>query len=579
MAWRLEIHHIGLNRRGDATLILAINDGMGANQLPQVRSMLIDGGMDLEHAFVNNYIQARLGVVAGAAVPPLNVIVVTHYDVDHFNGITGLLQLGGAGGAANIYNNVIIFDQGFSEGSSDNSYLNYRAAIALRGARSRVTRNVLGTTNIAPPYVPPGGWQAANWLLNHEIMWTNPLGNAVTPAALLAAPPGTNLNPPRVTCFAANQYVQGAAGTFGGHSADLKNEHSLGFIVEFNNFRYYIAGDLESPQEDQLRLFLNPTDDLAGRVVAIKASHHGGNTSTSQAFLDRLRPDAAFISCGNVNQHLHPAQQVVNVLDGYLWGGAPHAAAPPPSSRRPVPYYLTGYYVPGPPPLSHGAPDISYTAGDPSSAPRIPGHIVLTVTEAQSLNDQRGESYFGVREAVRWAARGTGVLEPAATGIGTAAANAFAGAGLNTRQAAAQTAAQAAAVAAGATAATGLAASFAAGHAMSGAGPGGANYDAQTIANYTAAQTLLPAAGGNQTQAAVAGAAAGAAFASGEKHWAQSATSRGLIGSGIALMPAINASLNCFSAITLAVGVGLFNVSFNDYFRVPAGLQNICHTG
>lgn len=584
MAWRLEIHHIGLNRRGDATLILAINDGVGANQAVQMRSMLIDGGMGVEHAFVDAYIRARLGVPAGAAAPPLNIIVVTHYDIDHFRGITSLLRLGGPGGAPNIYDNVTIFDQGFSEGSNDNSYTGYTAGIGYRGARTRVTRRVLGTINLVPPAAPPGGgaWQAANWLLNREILWTNALGAPITPAAILGAPAGTNANPPTVTCISVNQFVQGAVGRQQGgvlgSITRLKNEHSLGFVVQFNNFRYYIAGDLETAQENQVQLFLNGGDNLAGRVVAIKTSHHGGNTSTSRAFLNRLRPDAAFISCGNQNQHSHPAQEVVNVLDGYPWAGAAHAAAPPPSPYRPIPYYLTGYQVNGPPPQSYGDPDGSRVAGDPTAVPRIPGHIVLTVTQAQSMMDQQGESYIGVREAVRWAARGTGVIQANAVPIGAAAANAFAGLGINTRLAAVQAAAAAAATAAGAGAGVSAAASAAAGVAMSGAGPGGVNYTSLTIANHTAAQTLVN--GGTLTQAAVAGAAAGAAFSSGERHNASQATLQALLGAGVVGLPAINANLNCFNSITNAVGVGLFDVSFHDYFMLPAaGIQNMNHTG
>jgi hypothetical protein len=579
MAWRLEIHHIGLNGTGDATLILAINDGVGPNQMAQVRSMLIDGGELGEHAFVNNYITATLAGLLGGV--PLDVMVVTHYDIDHFNGIRGLLNLGGAWGGPNIYDNVIIFDQGYSEGSTDVSYLLYINAINLRGARARVTERVYGRA-IPPPVPPPpaaGPWFAPNWLLNDEIMWTNGAGAAVTPAALLGAPPGINANPPTVTCIAANQFVQGVAGRNGGMGTDLKNEHSLGFIVQFNNFRYYIAGDLETAQENQVQLLLNPANDLAGRVVAIKTSHHGGNTSTSRAFLDRLKPDAAFISCGNANHHSHPAQEVVNVLDGYPWAAVPPAAPPPPSPHRPISYYLTGYQaIAPPPPLSYGDPDVSRVAGDPTIFPRIPGHVVLTVSTAQSQSDQRGESYVGVREAARWAARGTGVADVNAVPIGVAAANAFAGAGINSRLAAVQAAAVAAATAAGAGGGVSAAANLAATNAATGLGLGGLNYTSLTIARHTAVQTL--ANGGTPAQAAVAGAAAGAAFSSGERNNASQATLQALLGVGVLGLAAVMPGVNCGNAITNAAGGGLFNVSFHDYFRLPgAGPQNITHTG
>jgi len=583
MAWRLEIHHIGLDRRGDATLILAINDGMGANQAVQRRSMLIDGGMHLEHAFVDNYIQAQMGVVAGAAVPPLDVMVVTHYDVDHFRGITSLLRLGGAAGPPNIYDNVIIFDQGFSAGSTDNSYLVYLQNVALRGARTRVTRNVLGLAAVPPvPPAPPGGWQASNWLLNDEIMWTNGAGAPVTPAALLGAVAGTNLNPPTVTCVAVNQFVQGAVGrqTGGVLGAErLKNEHSLGFIVQFNHFRYFIAGDLETAEEDAVQNHVNPADDLTNRVIAIHASHHGGNTSTSRAFVDRLKADAAFISCGNANQHVHPSQEVCNVLEGYPWAALAHPAEPPPSPDRPVYYYLTGYQVINIPPnlpQSYGDPNVSIVAGDPQAVPRVPGHIVLRVSLPQSQNDQRGEFYFGVREATRCAAQRAGATAINATAIGVAAANAIDAAGIDSRLQAVQAAVTAAANAAGAGGAVIAAANAAATAEASGVGPSGVNYSAGTIANHTAVQTI--GNGGTQIEAAAAGAAAGAAFASGARHDAANATRDACLGANVAALAALNARLQCFLAIVVAVGVGLFNVELHDYFTA-VNPYNTTHYG
>src|SRR5262245_35576425 len=292
MVWRLEIRNIGLDRKGDATLIRAINDGVGPNQAQQYRSVLIDGGLNTDSARVDGYLATALVDAAGNALP-LDVIVVTHYDIDHFRGVTDLLNLPGTP----RYNNTIIFDQGFSVGSSNNAYRNYVAAIASRGQRSRVTGNVLGLQLI--PFYPPapaGGWEASETLLGDEIMWTNTAGAARTPAALLGAAAGTNLNQPTITCIAVNQYVVPphgqAAVRHGGAGADLRNQHSLGFIVQFNNFKFYIAGDLERAQEDAATE-LNAANDLAGRVSAIHASHHGGVTSTSRAFLNRLKPAAA----------------------------------------------------------------------------------------------------------------------------------------------------------------------------------------------------------------------------------------------------------------------------------------------
>jgi hypothetical protein len=90
----------------------------------------------------------------------------------------------------------------------------------------------------------------------------------------------------------------GIVGPIGGLGIDPRNEKSLAVEVTFGNFRYYVGGDIETAQENSIQLLLNNTGDAAGRVLAMKTSHHGANTATARGFVDQLRPSAAFISCG-----------------------------------------------------------------------------------------------------------------------------------------------------------------------------------------------------------------------------------------------------------------------------------------
>jgi hypothetical protein len=121
-----------------------------------------------------------------------------------------------------------------------------------------------------------------------------------------------------MTCIAANQYIRGAGAANrvqSGQSVDPKNEKSLAFLVQFNNFKYYLGGDIETTQEDHIMTNLNPNDNDAGRILAMKASHHGSDRSTSASFVNCLRPSAAFISCGYNNSFDHPRQEVLNNLE------------------------------------------------------------------------------------------------------------------------------------------------------------------------------------------------------------------------------------------------------------------------
>ncbi|HKP11861.1 MAG TPA: MBL fold metallo-hydrolase, partial [Blastocatellia bacterium] len=417
MAWSLAIHHIDVVRSGDATLIIAEEDNLNI-----FRSCLIDGGRSGQSANLLNYLVRTLGRA------PLNVMVCTHYDIDHVGGLIRLLT--------NIpnrayFNNTRIYDQGWPQGTADVAYYAYARAVAgcnnfgpiFRPAtnRIRVTNQVrsdnariLGGLYGLQVAYPPGGVAAINqppdWLLGDEILWD---GSGYTQRQLQGAP--------TVTCIAVNRYVQGggANNPIGGIGVDPRNEKSLAFCVQFNNFKYYVGGDIETAQENYLQEYLNPTDDIAGRVLAFKPSHHGADTATSLAFVDRLKPDAAFVSCGTNNQYLHPAQPTVNILDGFpgvppVNNNGEHTPTPPPPPYRPIWYYLTGYQVANAnaaPPLQTFGGDSSYTAGNPLANPKIRGNIVLRVSEDQSENDVIGQVAVAVGAAAYEAAVALGTPE------------------------------------------------------------------------------------------------------------------------------------------------------------------------
>jgi beta-lactamase superfamily II metal-dependent hydrolase len=434
VAWRLEIHHIDVTGTGDATLIIAREVPPLIGAAPIVRSVLIDGGRRQWAARLHNYIGARLP--AGAE---LDAMICTHYDDDHVNGLIWLLEQPGR------YDHTVVYDQGWpGNAGQDANYIRFLKAIngwnnagpiaALAGlvARNRVTAAVQsdGLPPLAvpavggAPAVPAGGLGAIldpeDWLLNGmgapaEILWNG---------APVAAPAGA----PTMQFIAANGCVRTAAGGVTapilGLGTDPKNEKSLAVEVTFGNFRYYAGGDIETGQENWVQLFLNNANTTAGRVLAMKTSHHGARTATSRTFVNRLRPSAAFISCGTGNAR-HPAQQTVNILDGYPPLAIAHPGPPPLPPNRPVEYYLTGYQNAGPPPLTYGG-DVSLTAGDPVGPPIRRGHIRLTVQPADALVPVQGQTFFAVEAAVQAALTApglAGVMAPALAGpIATAAA-------------------------------------------------------------------------------------------------------------------------------------------------------------
>lgn len=307
-------------------------------------------------------------------------MVATHYDDDHLNGLRNLLERFG-----DFYQGCQIFDQGENgdipannEGprdkkfdhqpsGRDNNYILYINVIDSNGF-VRVTSDVHSAAQGGDK-----GWQPADFLVGKDVLWWG-----------FDRPQSA----PSITCIAANQYVfveDGStecivASEYG--SEDEKNAQSLAFLVKFNNFRYFIGGDLESSQEDALISTLNPAGDDSGRIHALKLSHHGSHYSSSDEFVKGLRPKVAIISNGPNNRYGHPHQQPVNYLI---------AASERPNGLQKC--YVTGEDVR---PEGRDTADISHAIfeipGWPADRTKGGRHIVISVSAEQSQNPAHGEN-------------------------------------------------------------------------------------------------------------------------------------------------------------------------------------------
>jgi competence protein ComEC len=90
-----------------------------------------------------------------------------------------------------------------------------------------------------------------------------------------------------------------------GWGEDL-NEDSLVLLVEYRDFQALFAGDAGFPAEAEMR-------GRTCRVDFLKVGHHGSRGSTSDEWLDSLRPKAAVISVGQ-NNYGHPSAQALERL-------------------------------------------------------------------------------------------------------------------------------------------------------------------------------------------------------------------------------------------------------------------------
>ena len=87
------------------------------------------------------------------------------------------------------------------------------------------------------------------------------------------------------------------------------NDNSVAFILQYRRFRMLFTGDAGVSAE---RRFLESGLDLHADVL--KVGHHGSAYSSSQEFIEAVRPQYAIISVGRHNLFGHPAPSTIEML-------------------------------------------------------------------------------------------------------------------------------------------------------------------------------------------------------------------------------------------------------------------------
>jgi competence protein ComEC len=86
----------------------------------------------------------------------------------------------------------------------------------------------------------------------------------------------------------------------------VRNDDSIVLEVRIGHVSIVLPGDIGEEGERAILERLEP-----GRMVVLKAPHHGSATSSTPALLERLRPVAVVFSCGRDNRFGHPHPAVV----------------------------------------------------------------------------------------------------------------------------------------------------------------------------------------------------------------------------------------------------------------------------
>jgi competence protein ComEC len=86
----------------------------------------------------------------------------------------------------------------------------------------------------------------------------------------------------------------------------VRNDDSVVLEIRIGGVSILLPGDIGAEGERAILPRLE-----TGRLVVLKAAHHGSASSTTPELLDRLRPAAAIFSCGRDNRFGHPHPAVV----------------------------------------------------------------------------------------------------------------------------------------------------------------------------------------------------------------------------------------------------------------------------
>ncbi|GHO90557.1 hypothetical protein KSF_006050 [Reticulibacter mediterranei] len=281
MDWLLEIHHIDVGG-GEATAIVVRDSSEKI-----VSRVLIDagaegGGSESLKKYIKQYLQVD-------AANPFDYIIASHYHNDHIDGFwqckipfKNYIDAGGY----TLKDDKFIPINGVGVKTSANYFEGYKQQVAAN----------VGAYNAKRMKIP---------FIDNE----NPVNGPLT----IKLGTGTGIE---LICYCANGVLADGVNVLNGQKASKRralnpNDLSFVFILEWENFRYFTAGDLSGDKtlksyynvEESLIAYLEKLGKLP--VTVLKVTHHGSEYSsypassdtTKDGFLDKLRPDTLIVPC------------------------------------------------------------------------------------------------------------------------------------------------------------------------------------------------------------------------------------------------------------------------------------------
>ena len=97
-------------------------------------------------------------------------------------------------------------------------------------------------------------------------------------------------------------------------SDNLINNNSIVAKLHYKRFSALFTGDIEQIAEKEILKHYKDNSKLLNSTI-LKVAHHGSKTSSTQEFLEAVRPKISLIGVGENNKFGHPNDDVINRLE------------------------------------------------------------------------------------------------------------------------------------------------------------------------------------------------------------------------------------------------------------------------
>ena len=92
------------------------------------------------------------------------------------------------------------------------------------------------------------------------------------------------------------------------------NNNSIVAKLEYKNFSMIFTGDIEALAEKQI-VARYKSEELKSNIL--KVAHHGSKTSSTNEFINKVKPQISIIGVGENNKFGHPNMQTLQTLQSY----------------------------------------------------------------------------------------------------------------------------------------------------------------------------------------------------------------------------------------------------------------------